>query len=141
MSEASATGNRTNYFTVTGFVTNHLRKRPILGDDSSIDDLNGFEHHAGRSSRSHHFKYVSRILLRCKDHPDEFVEVLLYDEWANDSGFINPGDQVNLEVSHCQVRDMRDEMRKTVHSYSISLQPDETKKSLIFIRVSQSLLV
>lgn len=141
MSAASANGNRRNYFTVTGFVSNHWRKRLILDDESSVDELNGYKNPTGASLRSNRFTHVSRILLRCKDDPDEFVEVLLYDEWANDSGFINPGDEIHLEVSHSQVTDMRDEIRKTVHSYSISLQPDETKKSLIFIRVSRSLLL
>ena len=141
MSAAGANGNRRNYFTVTGFVSNHWRKRLILDDESSIDELNGYKNPTGASLRSNRFTHVSRILLRCKDDPDEFVEVLLYDEWANDSGFINPGDEINLEVSHSQVTDMRDEIRKTVHSYSISLQPDEDKKSLIFIRVSRSLLL
>jgi hypothetical protein len=141
MLAVSATGIRPNYFTVTGIVSNHWKKRLITDDDSSIDEFNCFGHPTGGSLRSNRFKYVSRIFLRCKDDPDEYVEVLLYDQWAIDSGFINTGDEVNLEVSHCQVRDMRDEIRKTAHSYSISLQPDETKKSLIFIRVSQSLFL
>jgi hypothetical protein len=141
MLAASATGNRPNYFTVTGIVSYHWKKRLITDDDSSIDEFNCFVHPAGTSLRSNRFKYVSRIFLRCKDDLDEFIEVLLYDEWAIDTGFINTGDEVTLEVSHCQVRDLRDEIRKTVHSYSISLQPDETKKPLIFIRVSRSLLL
>lgn len=136
---AGANGSHANYFTVTGLVSSHWKRWPIRDDDSRIDDMNGCEHISSELLRSHLPKDVSRILLKCKDDPDELVEVILYNEWANDSSFINPGDEVTLEVSHCQVRDMRDEMPKTGYSYSIALQPDDPNKPLIFIRVSRIL--